>query len=236
MEMTTSAPHFVQSYERLVDELLKQHPLDEAMCARGRRRLRARRRDRGRYPGGARLDYRGAAHADLGCGSGRLVDRDWAVRLAGPRSEYLGSSTSCKPCATHAAAKRSAGLPSPPCLGHLSIPAPIRIPQTLVVACSAAGSLASCERRRRSRIATDAKRGAAHRGGAVVFSYLTLPQHWRMPDRRHQRQAARHAASSGDVHPAVDDRPLGARARLPGRAVRCSGIDRTLRRGARRRS
>lgn len=29
--MTTSAPHFVQSYERLVDELLKQHPLDEAM-------------------------------------------------------------------------------------------------------------------------------------------------------------------------------------------------------------
>ena len=168
--MTMSAPHFVQSYERLVDELLKQHPLDEAMA----------RAVGGGYEHGGAIEAdimeqlglaAGAQLIDLGCGSGRLSTA-LGYRF-GNLIDYLGIDI-VQSLLDYAAAK------APPAYRFvlhrdLSIPAP-SASADFVVAFSVFTHLRTPET---LAYLADAKR-VLRPGGAVVFSFLTLPQHWRM--------------------------------------------------------
>lgn len=168
--MTTSAPHFVQSYERLVGDLLKQHPLDEAMS----------RAVGGGYEHGGAIEAdilaelgltTGARLIDLGCGSGRLSTA--MGRRFGASIDYLGIDI-VQALLDYAAAK------APPAYRFvlhrdLSIPAPSESAD-FVVAFSVFTHLRTSET---LAYLADAKR-VLRPGGAVVFSYLTLPQHWRM--------------------------------------------------------
>jgi len=168
--MTTSTPHFVQSYERLVDELLKQHALDEAMS----------RAVGGNYEHGGAIEAdiltelgltTGTSIVDLGCGSGRL-----STALGGrfgTSIDYLGIDI-VQSMLDYAAAK------APPTYRFvlnrdLGIPAPDETAD-FVVAFSVFTHLRTSET---LTYLADAKR-VLRPGGAVVFSFLTLPQHWRM--------------------------------------------------------
>src|SRR5262249_41320835 len=162
--MTTSTPHFVQSYERLVDELLKQHPLDEAMS----------RAVGGSYEHGGAIEAdiltelgltTGTRIIDLGCGSGRL-----STALGGRFAtsiDYLGIDI-VQSMLDYAAAK------APPTYRFvlhrdLSIPAPNETAD-FVVAFSVFTHLRTSET---LAYLADAKR-VLRPGGAVVFSFLTL--------------------------------------------------------------
>lgn len=80
--------HFVEDYERYVDDLVKQYPIDEAM---------ARAVGGGPYDGIGDIELNLLKHAglqtgmsvfDLGCGSGRLAT---ALGKSGMALEYIGT-------------------------------------------------------------------------------------------------------------------------------------------------